>query len=109
GALVLSTHHPTQGGMIETPPAPNFETVLLTDTWPKDGHEFQVRFYHRPISAIADALAHAGFLIDRIPEPVPDPKAFSDQAFYERIRSGPWLLFIRAVTGRSSEPTTAGA
>jgi hypothetical protein len=57
-----------------------------------------VRFYHRPISAIVDALADAGFLIERIPEPVPDPTAFSDRAFYDRIRRGPWFLFIRAVS-----------
>jgi len=103
GALVLSTHHPTQDVEIATPPAPYFETVLLTDTWRKGGQEFQVRFYHRPISAIVDALADAGFVIERIPEPVPDPKAFSDQAFYERIRRGPWFLFIRSVT-HPSEP-----
>jgi SAM-dependent methyltransferase len=98
GHLVLSTHHPTQDVEIATPPAPYFETVLLTDTWRKGGQEFQVRFYHRPISAIVDALADAGFLIERIPEPVPDPRAFTDPVFYERIRAGPWFLFIRAVT-----------
>jgi SAM-dependent methyltransferase len=100
GLLVLSTHHPTQDVEIATPPAPYFETVLLTDTWRKGGQEFQVRFYRRPISAIVDALADAGFLIERIPEPVPDPNAFSDRAFYERIRRGPWFLFIQAVTRR---------
>jgi SAM-dependent methyltransferase len=98
GVLALSTHHPTQDVEIATPPAPYFETVLLTDTWQKGGQDFQVRFYHRPISAIVDALADAGFLIERVPEPVPDPNAFSDRDFYERIRSGPWFLFIRAVT-----------
>jgi hypothetical protein len=69
-----------------------------------------VRFYHRPISAIVDALADAGFLIERIPEPVPDPTAFSDRAFYERIRRGPWFLFIRAVSRptRSARAVNAG-
>jgi hypothetical protein len=91
---------------IATPPAPYFETVLLTDTWRKGGQEFQVRFYHRPISAIVDALADAGFLIERIPEPVPDPRAFTDPVFYERIRAGPWFLFIRAVTRARDEQAT---
>jgi SAM-dependent methyltransferase len=103
GALLISTHHPIQDVMIATPPAPYFETVLLTDTWRKGGREFQVRFYHRPISAIVDALADAGFLIERIPEPVPDPNAFSGRAFYERIRRGPWFLFIRAVSRPGAE------
>jgi SAM-dependent methyltransferase len=109
GALLISTHHPTQDVMIATPPAPYFETVLLTDTWRKGGREFQVRFYHRPISAIVDALADAGFLVERIPEPVPDPDAFSDRAFYERIRRGPWFLFIRAVTRPGAEHAAANA
>lgn len=103
GVLLISTHHPTQDVMIATPPAPYFETVLLTDTWRKGGREFQVRFYHRPISAIVDALADAGFLIERIPEPVPDSTAFSDRAFYDRIRRGPWFLFIRAVSPPGAE------
>lgn len=107
GALLISTHHPTQDVKIATPPAPYFETVLLTDTWRKGDREFQVRFYHRPISAIADALADAGFLIERIPEPLPDPGAFSDEAFYRRIRRGPWFLFIRAVTQPGAEHATA--
>ena len=76
--------------MIATPPAPYFETVLLTDTWSKGGREFQVRFYHRPISAIVDALADAGFLIERIPEPLPDPDAFPDPPFYEDLWRRPW-------------------
>jgi SAM-dependent methyltransferase len=87
GVLLISTHHPTQDVMIATPPAPYFETALLSDTWRKGGREFRVRFYHRPISAIVDALADAGFLIERIPEPVPDPNAFSDRPFYERTRA----------------------
>jgi SAM-dependent methyltransferase len=101
GALLISTHHPILDVTIATPPAPYFETVLLTDTWEKGGREFQVRFYHRPISAIVDALADAGFLIERIPEPVPDASAFSNGAFYqeihEQIRQAPYFLFIRAV------------
>src|SRR4029453_14120923 len=37
GVLLISTHHPTQDVMIATPPAPYFETVLLTDTWGRGG------------------------------------------------------------------------
>ena len=104
GALVISTHHPTQDMKIATPPPPYFETVLLSDTWRKGGREFQVRFYHRPMSAVVDALADAGFLIERIPEPLPDPRAFSqDRPLYERMRRGPWFLFIRAVTRPAAE------
>jgi SAM-dependent methyltransferase len=98
GTLLISTHHPTQDIAITEPPAPYFETVLLNDTWHKDGREYRVHFYHRPISAIIDALRDAGFLVERIPEPVPDRSAFArDPALYERMTRGPWFLFIRAV------------
>lgn len=98
GLLLVSTHHPTRDVGITEPPAPYFETVLLTDTWHKSGREYQVHFYHRPLSAIVDALADAGFLVERVPEPVPDRSAFArDPALYERMIDGPWFLFIRAV------------
>jgi SAM-dependent methyltransferase len=97
GLLVLSTHHPTKDVTIADPPAPYFETVLLTDTWRKGGREFDVSFYHRPLSAIVDSLADAGFLIERMPEPLPDREAFADRELYERMRVGPWFLFVRAV------------
>ena len=70
----------------------------MTDTWDKDGPEYPVHFYHRPISAIIDALTDAGFLVERIPEPVPDRSDFERvPALYERMTRGPWFLFIRAV------------
>lgn len=98
GVFVMSTHHPTVDMEIADPAASYFETFLLTATWPMADREYQVHFYHRPISAIVDALADAGFLIERIPEPVPVREAFAaDPDFYERISQGPWFLFIRAV------------
>ena len=72
--------------------------MLLTDTWRKAGREFTVRFYHRPLSAIVDALADAGFLVERMPEPLPDQDAFSDNPYlYQRMRDAPWFLFVRAI------------
>jgi SAM-dependent methyltransferase len=98
GALVLSTHHPTVDVEIAEPRADYFETVLLTDTWTKAGRPFSVRFFHRPLSAIVDALVDAGFLVERIHEPLPEPDAFAaNPAFYARMRRGPWFLFLRAV------------
>jgi 2-polyprenyl-3-methyl-5-hydroxy-6-metoxy-1,4-benzoquinol methylase len=105
GVLLISTHHPTYDVEIADPPAPYFETTLLTDTWRKGGRDFEVRFYHRPLSAIIDALADAGFLVERIPEPIPDRNAFAaSPAFYDRMRRVPWFLFIRAVK-RPSPPS----
>ena len=101
GALLISTHHPLQDIEITDPPAPYFQTTLLTDTWRKGDRDFEVRFYHRPLSAIVDALADAGFLIERIPEPIPDRDAFAaSPGLYERMTRGPWFLFVRAVKRR---------
>ena len=99
GALLISTHHPTMDVAISDPPAPYFDLTLLTDTWHKGGRDLEVQYYRRPLSAIVDALADAGFLIERMPEPRPDPAAFAGWpgAVSSGYRAGPWFLFIRAV------------
>ena len=98
GALLISTHHPTQDVQIIDPPASYFDVTLLRDTWDKGGRDFEVHFYHRPLSAVVDALADAGFVVERIPEPQPDPAAFTGlPGLYEQMSRGPWFLFIRAV------------
>jgi SAM-dependent methyltransferase len=96
GRFVMSTHHPTHDLEVAPPGSSYFDTVLLTDVWRKGGQDYEVHFYHRPISAIVDALAEAGFLIERIPEPIPSRDAFSP-GFYERMVAGPWFLFIQAL------------
>jgi SAM-dependent methyltransferase len=98
GLLVLSTHHPAMDIQLGSPATTYFETILVTDTWHKRGHAFEVRFWHRPMQAIVDALADAGFLIERIPEPVPPREAFDAMPeIWGRLARGPWYLFIRAV------------
>ena len=98
GALLISTHHPVMDIEIADPPVDYFATVLLTDTWRKGGRDFTVRFYHRPLRAIVSALTDAGFLIERIHEPIPDRESFAaTPALYERMRRGPGFLFLRAV------------
>lgn len=98
GLLLVSTHHPAQTAVMVDGPMPYFRTVLLTDTWHKGGRAYEVRYYHRPVGAIVDALADAGFLVERIHEPIPDREAFAGRpGLYERITNGPWFLFLRAV------------
>jgi SAM-dependent methyltransferase len=101
GALVLSTHNPVAVLEIAEPTVDYLDTVLVTDTWRKGGRTFTMRFYHRPLSAIVDALADAGFLIERIPEPLPDADAFAASPdFYERMTHRPMFLFVRAIKPR---------
>jgi SAM-dependent methyltransferase len=104
GALLISTHHPTRDIEVSDPPAPYFDLILLSESWNKGGTEFDVRFYHRPLSAIVDAVVDAGFVIERIPEPRPDPAAFTGwPGLFERMSSGPWFLFIRAAKRSSGQ------
>jgi SAM-dependent methyltransferase len=71
GWAVISLDHPfgasQQGGY--------FDTELVSDTWRKADVEVSQRFWKRPLSAVADAFADAGFVIDRIAEPQPSPEA----------------------------------
>jgi SAM-dependent methyltransferase len=52
-----------------------FDTELVTDTWRKADVEVSQQFWKRPLSAVADAFADAGFTIDRIAEPQPSQEA----------------------------------
>jgi SAM-dependent methyltransferase len=74
GWAVISLDHPF------APPLPSqqggyFDTELVTDTWRKADVEVSQRFWKRPLSAVANAFADAGFGIDRIAEPRPSPAA----------------------------------
>jgi ubiquinone/menaquinone biosynthesis C-methylase UbiE len=93
GWLLLSTHHPTtEAARFNV--ANYFVTEPMEDYWNWVGN---VRFYRRPLTAIAGAITDAGFLIEKLVEPLPDevfleikPDAF------ERILTYPEFLFIRA-------------
>lgn len=97
GWLLISTHHPTtEAGRFNV--ANYFVTEPMEDYWHWVGN---VRFYRRPLTAIAGAITDAGFVIDKLVEPLPDevflelkPEAF------EQILKYPDFLMIRArVTG----------
>jgi hypothetical protein len=47
----------------------------VSATWRKADVEVSQRFWKRPLSAVADAFADAGFVIDRIAEPQPSQQA----------------------------------
>lgn len=74
GWAVISLDHPF------APPLPGqqggyFDTELVTDTWRKADVEVSQQFWRRPLSAVADAFADAGFVIERIAEPQPSREA----------------------------------
>jgi len=92
GWLLLSTHHPaTEAFRFDT--ANYFEVEALEDTWTWVG---RVRFFRRPLTRIIGALTDAGFVIDRLVEPIPtdDFRAMHPES-YTRILRHPEFLLVR--------------
>lgn len=73
GVLVLSTHHPLKD--MELSVSGNYlARELLHDRWEKDGQEFDVRFWRRPLSDMFASFNEAGFQVTRLTEPRPLPE-----------------------------------
>ena len=68
GAVVFSTHHPAMDWQLHTP-EDYFAVEQVTETWTKGSAQFQVSFWRRPLTAMAEAIASAGFVIERLAEP----------------------------------------
>ncbi|QHP66102.1 class I SAM-dependent methyltransferase (plasmid) [Bradyrhizobium sp. LCT2] len=97
GRLVFSTHHPFMDH--QSAGRDNyFETYTFNETWKRDGRDIEMRFWHRPLHAMFDALKSTGFQIDLLSEPQPDPRAqslFPD--VYNSLRTKPRFIFFSAV------------
>ncbi|MHA6620827.1 class I SAM-dependent methyltransferase [Pseudonocardia sp. DLS-67] len=102
GALVMSVHHPETWRFFQL--SSYFSTQLITDHWDIGGPEpMEVQFYHRPLSAIFNALRSAQFRLDDLMEPQPPPEMEQqDPRAYAHLTASPHLLYLRAV----KQPTT---
>lgn len=67
GWLLFSTHHPAADAR-RLEPKRYLETELIEDYWDWVG---TVRFFRRPFSAVIQPVADAGFVIEKLVEPVP--------------------------------------
>lgn len=97
GRLVFSTHHPFMDHQLAGRDN-YFETYSFDETWQRDGRDIEMRFWHWPLHAMFDALKSAGFLIDILSEPQPDPRAralFPDA--YQSLTTKPRFIFFSAV------------
>jgi SAM-dependent methyltransferase len=93
GWLLFSTHHPSaEAARMGT--ARYGEIEVVEETWDDVG---LVRFHRRPVSRIVNDLADAGFVIERMEEPVPTD-AFREMKpdAYARMLRLPNFLLIRA-------------
>jgi SAM-dependent methyltransferase len=95
GLVVFSTHHPAMDWMLSSPDD-YFAVKQVTETWVKGGRSFEVSFWRRPLTDMSDAIADAGFVIERLAEPEPLAElAERDADEYETIRTKPRFRFFR--------------
>ena len=96
GWLVLSTHHPTtEAARFNV--ANYFVTEPMEDYWSWVGN---VRFFRRPLTAITGALSDAGFLIEKLIEPLPDEVflEIKPDAFEQILKYPEFILFRARIT-----------
>lgn len=91
GALVISTHHPADdwrrlGGSW-------FEEGPVTETWSTG---WTITAWRVPLTRLSEEFADAGFLIERLVEPVPDPAmADSHPETYDALSQMPPFVMFR--------------
>ena len=97
GRLIVSEEHPTalflsdrlSGGDREY-----FGVHERTEEWTLGGRTAELTFWDRPLHAMTDAFAAAGFRIAAISEPAPAPEAFDRFPEIRRHESGRFLAFL---------------
>jgi SAM-dependent methyltransferase len=104
GAVVVSTTHPMAdwlrlGGSY-------FQQGPVSSSLSPD-HDWTVRAWRRPLTAVCEEFHQAGFLIERLVEPLPDPEmAAQDPQAFERLSQTPaFVAFrLRPADARRGEP-----
>jgi len=95
GAFVFSVVHPVNS--MGDADAGYFETVRYSETLRAGDAELTVHDSHRPLGAYFNALAAAGFVVQRLAEPVPDDAHVADHADAAGWLERPSLLLAKAV------------
>lgn len=94
GALVLSTQHPTQDWLRKG--GSYFDVAVERDVWRPDSGGWEVSYWREPLSSLTDAAYRAGFLIERIVEPLP-AESMRDRwpEDYAKLVAEPGFLALR--------------
>ena len=99
GWVVSSLEHPFG------PPLPSqrggyFDTELVSDTWKKADVEVTQWFWRRPLSAVVEAFAEHGFVVEQIVEPQPSEEALARFPDELAMTVGvPWFIVYRLRLG----------
>jgi hypothetical protein len=96
GYLIFSISHPCADFLLYNP-ANYFQTELVEWEWRGFGIPVRVPAYRRPLSAALNPLLEAGFVLERILEPIPTEQfKQADPKGYEKLSRQPGFLCIRA-------------
>jgi len=113
GHLVFSIGHPFAEFILH-PTGSYFETELVDYEWTGFGTPIRMPSYRRPLGALINPLLEAGFILERVLEPVPTER-FREEApeDYETLSRQPGFLCVRGGTaskqrGRAPAPAPAG-
>ncbi len=91
GSLVISTHHPTAdwcrlGGSY-------FDVSTVTETWSEG---WEITAWRMPLTQLTEEFTAAGFLIERLVEPMPDPEmALTHPSTFEKLSVEPGFVFFK--------------
>lgn len=95
GRLITSVDHPFVAYTIQDPRPDYFATTSYTFDWTFNGQSAAMRFWRKPLHAMTDAFATAGFRLSAISEPQPEPAArelFPDD--FHAFSAKPCFLFF---------------
>lgn len=100
GSVVLSTQHPTADWMRKG--GSYFDVREESDIWVHRGRSYEVRFWREPLSSLCSAVAEAGFLIERLVEPLPTV-ALRERwpEIWQELRWRPGFLALRLLKPRT--------
>jgi SAM-dependent methyltransferase len=104
GAAVVSTQHPVMDWLRKG--GSYFQTTLETDIWRTPSGDQPVHFWREPLSALCTAATDAGFLIEKLIEPVPaETMRERYPEDYEQLSKEPGFLILRLLKPARPNPS----
>jgi SAM-dependent methyltransferase len=103
GAAVISTQHPVMDWLRKG--GSYFQATLETDIWQTPAGDQPVHFWRESLSALCAAATDAGFLIEKLTEPVPaETMRERYPEDYEKLRREPGFLILRLLKPATPNP-----
>ena len=103
GALVVSTQHPVMDWLRKG--GSYFQATLETDIWRTPSGDQPVRFWREPLSALCTAATDAGFVIQKLIEPVPaETMRERYPEDYKKLSEEPGFLILRLLKSATPNP-----